>query len=1270
MKLKLLIVLTFAIFLSQYAFAEHENGAEIRYRQLDSLKFEITMIKYSDCSGVGAVATDITIYNDSFYIITKPTKISAIVEKSPYCKAKCGGTNTSFGIYYVAHLFRDTVDFNNGNFKLFGTKNYPEVFFSNSGNYRSTYQFANGAFFVESMLNLFYIKAQNEKIEFNDFYNPPEFHFYCGSSINYSFRLRPNAYNDVYNYSFVKAMSDRKTFYNHDPNKPFYYYCDNVSTLNCKSNTKVHPVRGISLNPSNGNFFATPINCAEDGTMVCQVSTSRKLGDSLIVVGYIKRDFQFLITQDKNVNIPYVPKNMDYTIKAREKFCVDIPVIDDTTQMQGPADSLEIEIINYPKYGKLTIIDSQANYKILRYCWNPSDSDYLNKNSSEIFFRVREKNCTPFKSYSISNTTKFIILAPDSFTNVTVKTYEDKNRNGKKDMNESYKPAPFFMQQNAAYNILQSDSNGNYNLKLLYSKFQFGIPAKLEYIPSSKDTFINSKFDSTYVVELGFNYRQGIKGRVYVDYNKNCISDKIEIPIAGFEIQVKGENRKVYTDANGYYFIHAKAGTYTIEPLPKKEYKTTCYSSYSVSITADSIKNGYDFAVQKNTAFKDLSILLKPEAYILNNWIMNNEIVVQNLGLKTEKNVQVKLITSVPLTGLFYNKTIYKIADTLVWIIDSVSKGNSSKINFSHIIDKDSFSNGDKLCYKLFLDNDSVMYNNYYSSCETIYDTVPKLQFKTSKNPDFISETHPELNYELAFQDSFNTRTRILILDSLDASIFDINSFRITHNPNNYSVNLLDHVIFAELSGNISPYKAYTFSYSIRLKDAINKEFDIVNKAYRTADNTQKFMMAEVSNRTRSFIGLNILDTIVCRGKSIQIAVNTQDKLQNGNRFKVYLSDSTGDFTSKTLILDTAVKTRNSMLTCKLPLSVAAGKSYKISISSSRPETNSFTSESNQTIEILPLPIPVLSSNLKDGKLCAKDTLKLSASGGILYQFYYSNFPATIFSSKSTLNFMPQNKSSVAVTVQDANGCINKTENSNINIVPLPNITLTATPNVICAGKTVVLKSSGSINTKSYFDTSFWKNINSDEDIISNPLFKTSTFKVIGNDSFGCKNEAKALVTVNPLPAKPGIYQNQKALYSAFNTGNQWYSETGKIDSAKNKYFYPPINGIYRLEYTDNNGCTAISDPYPFIYYSIHFNSFDNGILFYPNPSNGIVRYEYHFQSTLTIEIYSADGKKVYTSAIDNSSGTIDLQHLPSGTYTVKTKSSGVENRQILVIVR
>lgn len=1269
MKLKLLTVLLFTLFLNQKIFANHENGGEIRYRQLDSLKFEITMVKYSDCTGIGVVATDITIYNDSFSIIIKPTKISVNVVISPYCKSTCG-TFTQYGNLYKAYLFKDTVDFNIGNFKLFGTKNYQEVFFSNTGNYRSTYQFANGAFFVESMLNLYYIKSENEKIEFNDFYNPPEFHFYCGHSINYSFRLRPNAYNDIYNYALVKVKSDRNTFYNHDPYKPFYYYCDNTNTLNCKSNTKVNPVRGLGFNTTNGNFFATPLNCIEDGTMVCQVSTSRKFGDSIIMVGYIKRDIQFIITPNKNISIPYIPKNMDYSIKARQKFCVDIPVIDDTTQMQGPSDSLEIEVINYPKYGKLTIIDSLANYKVLRYCWNPSDSDYLNKNSSEIFFRVREKSCTPFKSYSISNTINFSVIAPDSFTNITVKTYEDINKNGKKDMNESFKPAPFFMQQNAAYNILQTDSNGNCNLKLIYSKFQFGIPNKLEYIPSSKDTFINSKFDSTYTVELGFNYRQGIKGRVYEDFNKNCIFDKLDKPIAGYEIQVIGENRKVFTDANGYYFIHASVGNYTIEPLQKKEYKTTCNNSYSVIITADSIKNGYDFAAQKNTAFKDLSVLLKPDVHIRNNWIINNEILVQNLGLKTEKNVQVKLITSVPLIGLFSNRTIYKIADTSVWVIDSIPKGNSRTINFSHILYKDSFSNGDKLCYKLFLDTDSVLSNNYYSTCETIYDTVPKPQFKTSKNPDFISETYPELNYELAFQDSFNTRTRILILDSLDASIFDINSFRITYNPNNYSVNLLDHVIFAELSGNISPSKTYTFSYSIRLKDGINREFDIVNKAYRTADNTKKFVMAEVSNRTRSFIGLNILDTIVCRGNTIQIAVNTQDKVQNGNRFKVYLSDSTGDFTSKTLILDTAVKTRNSILTCKLPLSVAAGKSYKISISSSRPETNSFTSESEQTIEILPLPIPVLNSNLKDGKLCAKDTLKLIASGGVLYQFYYSNFPATIYSSKSTLNFMPQNKSSVAVAVKDANGCINKTENSNISIVPLPIITLIATPNAICAGKTVVLKSTGSINTKLYVDTSFWKQINSDEDIISNPLFKTSTFKVTGNDSFGCTNETKTIVTVYPLPAKPGIYQNQKALYSAFNTGNQWYSETGKIDSAKNKYFYPPANGIYRLEYTDNNGCTAISDPYPFIYYSILSNTFENGILFYPNPGNGIVRYECHFQTTFTIEIYSADGKKVHTSTIDNTSGTLDLQHLPSGTYSVKTISSGVESRQILVIVR
>ena len=1226
-------------------------GGDVRYRYLDNKRYEINISVYRDCRGIPLnTAPPMLVYNDSFELALSPTRVRIDVIKSSLCSSGCPS-----GQGVERNVYLDTIDFSQGVYQRFGTANRPLVYFAFNSCCRNSgiTTYPPGNMFVEAMLNLYHATLTSKPVSFNDYVAAVETYLYCQQTFNYSYRTAAVFTFDSLSYQLVKPKEDKNQEASYDLSKPISYYCGNPNINSCQSNTLLNPVRGFTFNPLNGNLLATPARCDEVGTLVGRVNCYRRSGDSTILMGYMKRDQMFIVLRFFDNNLPYISKNKDYTIKAREKFCVDIPIKDDKSSLQTLSDTVQVQLIEAPAFGSLSLLDSNAREKTLHYCWTPTDQDYLSQSKSDFFFRAYEKRCTIFKINSIVNTIQFTVTAPDSICQVKVRTFEDRNKNGVKDGNENYSKARFFMDNKTNYTLYETDSLGQLILNPFYGKLTIGIPAQLDRYSSLSDQVLQTYFDSSYVLDLPYYRRYGLKGKVYNDKNKNCVFDAGDAAIANEKVFLKGNQRLVFTDLNGDYFIQAPSGSEQLQVNALGAYTPNCTATYSVQMKIDTVQTGFDFPMTRKSVFKDLSVEILTKSHVKQNQVLLQNIKVSNLGNKTEKNVLISLSTSQKLIDFKSSKTTYFSADTIFWIADSIQPNTSILIPFEFRLSKDSFLNNSSMCYLATLQADSVRTNNQFRVCEIFSDTNLAHAFKISKNPVKVNDQDLRMTYKVSFRDKVLNHSYLILNDSLDASKFDLSSLQLMDNPNGFKVNLIDHVLYAEYYGNVSAGTEFGFVYSIDLKPEFKSGFMVYNAANWFVDNNKTPQRTRAINETESAIKIDLLnDSGYCLGDLINLPVSAL-YLPNSN-FKVYLSDSFGSFSNQTLILDTFVSKRNSILSAKIPYAMKPGRGYKLKVVSDNPKTQSFEADFKQSLSFYGLPAVTLGSNLIQGKICANDTLKFFATGADSFVYLYNTYQLGQFSkNKNSFYFIPSSNGKLQVATKDLNACIAFSNEIPFAINALPNVKLLSNKE-LCSGGQLDLDLTGA-NTYSLYQNGLFLAGNLSSGIRKSPLLNANTgYQLIGRDTNNCVNTDSVNIVVNPLPFKPVIYANKNYLQSNYSIGNQWFSSSVKIDSAIAQTFYPPVNGSYAVEYTNNKGCKAVSDLYEFRYYSVNSTNYSNLFKVYPNPSTGVLMFENLGTDNFLLQIYASDGQLVYEAGqLKQGLNEINLEHLSKGVYSV-----------------
>jgi len=174
-----------------------------------------------------------------------------------------------------------------------------------------------------------------------------------------------------------------------------------------------------------------------------------------------------------------------------------------------------------------------------------------------------------------------------------------------------------------------------------------------------------------------------------------------------------------------------------------------------------------------------------------------------------------------------------------------------------------------------------------------------------------------------------------------------------------------------------------------------------------------------------------------------------------GNVYTAQLSDALGSFNSPVNIGNVTATTAGN-ITITIPC-VPAGNYYKIRIISSNPKYSSFD-KYNTFISIVN---PIIASVSPNANICQDASTTLTASGAGTFTWAPSTSLNT--TAGNTVISTPTSPGTITYTVTTTanyNGCFGSS-NVSVTAIPLPTITATASPTLMCNGASSTLNASG-----------------------------------------------------------------------------------------------------------------------------------------------------------------------------------------------------------------
>lgn len=302
-------------------------------------------------------------------------------------------------------------------------------------------------------------------------------------------------------------------------------------------------------------------------------------------------------------------------------------------------------------------------------------------------------------------------------------------------------------------------------------------------------------------------------------------------------------------------------------------------------------------------------------------------------------------------------------------------------------------------------------------------------------------------------------------------------------------------------------------------------------------------------------------------------------------------------------------------------------------------------------VVVNPLPGPVITPN-GPTSFCDGGSVDLTADAAAVYNWSTGESTQTIVAEESGV---------FSLTVTDAMGCQNVTD-VNVEVFPIPSVNGGA-DRFRCHGDSLQLNATGA-------DSYVWHNIPTYSDTIPNggyfaPTAATSLV-VFGTSADGCLGKDTINVTMYPYPVQIQITQGFSGnLFVNYNQGTSYWSFDG-VDTGITgaSFFYDTVvycNGLYEVEYVDENGCksydaltvsgeTSCLDPVDTASLNTHERTQLN---VYPNPTRNHVTISFENSELRTVGIYSMEGVLVRKMNSQETELVLDMTDLVNGTYMV-----------------
>ncbi|MCB9262029.1 MAG: gliding motility-associated C-terminal domain-containing protein [Flavobacteriales bacterium] len=372
--------------ISMVSNASHMMGADITYKCIDTLKFEIFVKYYRQCAGIS-----LSNPSSETKVICTTTgsaqgvslSLVGIRDVTPVC-AKAGNpckpTNTKASDGIEEHFYKATIDFNQAPYSNL-IKNGCCIIRFETGQSARNGDITTGAagyyFYTYATVNLCKAPCNSSPALTTEpvaylccnqpfFYNNGASDTANFDSISYSFGHPLKGYNQIISYSG-----------NYSNTKPFDVYLPGglpSTYCNCNAN----PPIGLCLDPLTGDICCTPTNCNDRTVVVLEMTEWKKNPSTgkMEVIGVTRRDMQFIIKQCPDNNPPVIKGDFKREICEGEQICYTITTEDAVKKPPPPAtppdpDTVTISWNRGIPGASFTVINPTAINQSGRFCWTP-----------------------------------------------------------------------------------------------------------------------------------------------------------------------------------------------------------------------------------------------------------------------------------------------------------------------------------------------------------------------------------------------------------------------------------------------------------------------------------------------------------------------------------------------------------------------------------------------------------------------------------------------------------------------------------------------------------------------------------------------------------------------------------------------------------------------------------------------------------------------------------------------------------------------------------
>ncbi len=208
--------------------------------------------------------------------------------------------------------------------------------------------------------------------------------------------------------------------------------------------------------------------------------------------------------------------------------------------------------------------------------------------------------------------------------------------------------------------------------------------------------------------------------------------------------------------------------------------------------------------------------------------------------------------------------------------------------------------------------------------------------------------------------------------------------------------------------------------------------------------------------------------------------------------------------------------------------------------------------------------------------ICSGDSINITAWGAATYK--WSPYNSLSDSTGSSVNASPGAQTTYTVVGTSTDGC-DLTLSSTIKVNPNPVVNLSPANALICENDSITLTSSGGINYQWTPNFNIILNANSDT-CIAFPHVDT-TYKVIGFNTFGCRDSAYSVITTKPTPNIVAIPDNPAICYgdsvnitaSGAQTYNWSPNYSINTNTGSSVWLSPLTDTSYIVKGTDSQNC-------------------------------------------------------------------------------------------------